>query len=222
MRGIAIVPAILTADLPEASELLGEVAEFSPRVQLDVMDGHLVPEASFTLADFGSFPEGLKVELHAMVADPRALIEDARRLGIRRLVFHLESFSSVAEAASFAAELIKQEMIPVVTCWPTAELIQLPEVRYYQIMGVMPGSSGQNQLGDTVARVARLAAELPPEASVQVDGGVNRSNIAELARAGARRFAVNTAFWHADDKLASLYELKSLAEGGSYGLSHRN
>ena len=163
MRGIAIVPAILTTELPEASELLGEVAELSPRVQLDIMDGRLVPEESFKLSDFGSFPEELKVELHAMVADPRALLADCERLGIRRFVFHVESFGSLAEAAAFAAELTKRNMVPVVTCWPTAELTALPDVRYYQIMGVHPGEAGQRQLDGTAQRVARLRTELPPE-----------------------------------------------------------
>jgi ribulose-phosphate 3-epimerase len=222
MRGIAIVPAILTTELPEASELLGEVAELSPRVQLDVMDGRLVPEESFLLSDFGSIPDGLKIELHAMVADPRALLTDCERLGIRRLVFHLESFGSLAEAAAFASELIDRGFIPVATCWPTAELTALPDVRYYQLMGVHPGAAGQRLLGDTAQRVARLRTELPPEASIQVDGGVNRSTIVDLARAGARRFIVNTAFWQADDQLTALYELKSLAEGGANGVSARN
>ncbi len=222
MRGIAIVPAILTTELPEASELLGEVVELSPRVQLDIMDGHLVPDESFALSDFDSFPEGLRVELHAMVSKPAELIEDAKRLGIKRFVYHLESFSSLLEASSFAKELIGEGLIPVLTCWPTAELTPLPDVRYYQIMGVTPGAAAQRQFGDTPQRVARLLEDLPPEASVQVDGGVNRSTIVELARAGARRFIVNTAFWHADDQLTALYELKSLAEGGAHGVSHRN
>jgi len=216
------VPAILTTELPEASELLGEVAELSPRAQLDVMDGRLVTEESFSLSDFSSFPSELKIELHAMVANPRALLSDCDRLGIKRFVFHMESFGSLAEAASFGHELSDRGMIPVVTCWPTAELTHLPDVRYYQVMGVNPGAAGQRQLGDTAQRVARLRTELPPEASVQVDGGVNRSTIVELARAGARRFVVNTAFWQADDQLTALYELKSLAEGGANGVSIRN
>lgn len=222
MRGIAIVPAIFTTELPEASELLGEVVELSPRVQLDLMDGRLVADESFDLADFASFPEELKVELHAMVSEPRALLKDAARLGIKRFVFHLESFSGVPEAAAFARELEKEGFIPVVTCWPTAELTPLADVRYYQIMGVTPGAAGQRQFGDTAQRVARLRTELPPEAVIQVDGGVNRSTITALARAGAQRFIVNTAFWKADDRLASLYELKSLAEGGANGVSTRD
>lgn len=222
MRGIAIVPAIFTTELPEASELLGEVVELSTRVQLDVMDGRLVSEESFNLADFSSFPEGLRVELHAMVSDPRSLLKDAERLGIKRFVYHLESFSGLAEAAAFGRELTQAGFTPVVSCWPTAELTPLPDVRYYQIMGVTPGAAGQRQFADTAPRIARLRQDLPTDAVIQVDGGVSRANIVTLARAGARRFIVNTAFWRADDQLAALYELKSLAEGGANGVSIRD
>lgn len=217
-----IVPALLSTELPEASELLGEAAELTTRLQFDLMDGELVADESVPLSDFGSFPPELKVELHAMVARPREYLADAARLGIKRFVFHLESCGSLAEAAALADELTVGGFIPVASCWPTAELTPLPGVRYYQIMGVTPGAAGQRALMDTPMRVARLKAELPPEGVVGVDGGVNRGNIAELARAGATRFVVNSAFWSADDRLAALYELKSLAEGGAHGLSHRH
>lgn len=201
---------------------MGELEEAASLLHLDVMDGQLVHEQTFPLDDLAPFSNSVKVEIHAMAAKPGEILERAAELGVRRFVFHLESFSSVVEAAAFAEEVSRQGMNPVLTCWPSSDLPIIPGVRYYQLMGVVPGEAGQRLLESTAPRLVRLSQELPENGKIQVDGGVNRHTIAGLSRAGARRFVVNTAFWHADDRLTALHELKSLAEGGIHGLSISN
>ena len=53
-----------------------------------------------------------------------------------------------------------------------------------------------------------------PELTIGIDGGVGEKNIAELARAGARRFGVGSAITKTPDPASAYAHLMEVAETG--------
>ena len=61
-----------------------------------------------------------------------------------------------------------------------------------------------------VERIQELHAKYP-KLVIEVDGGVSGKNIAELVRAGARRFGVGSAVMKASDPTAAYTQLQQIA-----------
>ncbi len=61
-----------------------------------------------------------------------------------------------------------------------------------QVMGVVPGSSGQPLLVGVPERVSKIKEVLAGTVIISVDGGVNEENIRELQKAGASRFIISS------------------------------
>ena len=88
----------------------------------------------------------------------------------------------------------------------------LPLLDMVLIMTVEPGFGGQKFLADMLPKVSAVREEaqrrgLPLE--IQVDGGVNRDNAADAARAGATCAVVGSALFSASDPAALIRYIQS-------------
>jgi ribulose-phosphate 3-epimerase len=63
---------------------------------------------------------------------------------------------------------------------PVVELLD-----HILVMTVNPGFGGQALMRDAMAKVPELRRLVPDWVAIEVDGGVNRENIAEISRTGA-------------------------------------
>jgi len=81
-----------------------------------------------------------------------------------------------------------------------------------QVMSIATlGKQGAPYDVRAIARIKELHTKYP-ELVISVDGGVSEKNIADLARAGARRFGVGSAITKAPDPKAAYLNLKAIAE----------
>jgi ribulose-phosphate 3-epimerase len=75
----------------------------------------------------------------------------------------------------------------------------LPFVDLALVMTVNPGFGGQRFIETStskVRRLHRLISELNPTCDLQVDGGINVDNIADVARAGSTIFVVGSSVFN--------------------------
>ena len=73
-------------------------------------------------------------------------------------------------------------------------------------MTVNPGFGGQRLIPETLGKVARARAlldRLGARAELQVDGGVNRENVAELVRRGARVIVAGSSVFVGGEGIAA-------------------
>jgi ribulose-phosphate 3-epimerase len=68
----------------------------------------------------------------------------------------------------------------------------------YLIMSVVPGKQGQAFLPTTLDKIKELRV-LKPHAIIEVDGGVNETNIFDIKQAGADLICVGSALVKAPD-----------------------
>src|ERR1700741_108336 len=91
---IEIVPSILSADLTRLGEQVKEAVEGgADRIQVDVMDGHFVPNLTFgpnVVEAVRSLTE-LPIEAHLMVSEPDLFIQSFARAGATVIQVQVEA-----------------------------------------------------------------------------------------------------------------------------------
>jgi ribulose-phosphate 3-epimerase len=92
----------------------------------------------------------------------------------------------------------------------------LDKVDMILTMTVWPGFGGQKFIESVLPKVARLR-KLSATVDIEVDGGVDLTNIEKAAAAGANVFVAGTSVFHAPDPVAALKELRQKAER-AYGV----
>lgn len=182
---------------------------------LDVMDGIFVPNISFgfpvckAIAEVAEKP----MDAHLMIVEPWRYIERFAKLGVKYLSVHFEACNDrhLKECIRMIRELGMGVGVAINPETPAEVLIPfLREIDYVVVMGVHPGYSGQKYIPETTEKVAVLAemiAGAEADCFIEVDGGVNVENIAELERLGAGVFVAGSAAFSSDDPKAAIKAL---------------
>jgi ribulose-phosphate 3-epimerase len=90
------------------------------------------------------------------------------------------------------------------------------------IMSVNPGFGGQKFIPHTINRVRELRNLLDvsyPDVIIQIDGGVDLKNAAQLIEAGADNLVAGTSVFkalHRDDTVDKFYEIANNVKNGQY------
>ena len=214
---IKIAPSILTADFAA----LGSAVEALERagadlIHLDVMDGRFVPPITFgaQMAAALKARTALPLDAHLMVEGPERQIESFAEAGVDIITVHAEAINGpkvlrrIRELGVRAGLSVNPET-PVETLFPL-----LGEMDMALIMSVRPGYGGQKYLPQSAERIARLKAEAARqgvELEIEVDGGINRETVAEVARAGATVVVAGSAILNATDWAQAIMGLREAA-----------
>jgi ribulose-phosphate 3-epimerase len=216
---VRINPSILAADFVNLESELETVAN-SDFIHVDVMDNHFVPNLTFgtqmvkRLQDVS--PVGLDVHLMISNVDKWAL--DYVQIGVHSVTFHAEASADylnlvrrIRDSGSRAGVAIK----PGTALEPYLE--HLDEIDQLLIMTVEPGFGGQSLIEATLEKVKR-AREAIAEAGhptwLQVDGGINASNIQRVASFGADTFVAGSAVFSSHDRASTIMDLRKSASTG--------
>src|SRR5437763_13681046 len=90
---IGLVPSILSADFPRLGDQVREAeAAGDQRIQIDVMDGHFVPNITMgpMVVEAVRRCTSLPLEAHLMITNPQDYIEDFARAGADVIIVHQE------------------------------------------------------------------------------------------------------------------------------------
>jgi ribulose-phosphate 3-epimerase len=82
---------------------------------------------------------------------------------------------------------------------------------YVLLMSVNPGFGGQKFIPETLDRLRRLRKMIDERAlgtRIEIDGGIDRDNIAEVVAAGAEIIVAGSAIFAAKDPAAAVRELR--------------
>jgi ribulose-phosphate 3-epimerase len=206
IRTIEVEPSIYGADFAHLGDQLEALLRAECRVfHFDIGDGHFVEPITMGPIVLKSISPiihryGGVIDVHMMVDEPTKHFAAVADAGGDSVTFHVEAVADVQAVIRAAWEL---ELQVGVAFNPETKPETVAAVgRYADIvlcMGIHPGYSGQPFREETFDRVEELRRLLPAEIPIQVDGGVNESNIRELRDRGATLFVAASAIFGRED-----------------------
>lgn len=188
MRRIEVVPSILSADAGRLAEQVKEAeAGGADRIQVDVMDGHFVPNLTFgpLVVEAVRAVTTLPIEAHLMVERPELFIEAFAKSGATMIEVQVESTTSLYRTVQTIKELGAQAAVVINPATPVEDLREiLPYVDLVNVMTVEPGFGGQKFIAGSPEKIRRVRA-LSPDVEIEVDGGIDARTAPLVVAAGA-------------------------------------
>ena len=217
---------IITADLLSLGSELSLLERSGVKlVHIDVMDGCFCPMMTVGPPFIKAVKTPLLKDVHLMIADPLEKIADYAAAGADIITFHpegcthphrvLQQMRNMTNANDPARGLVRGVALNPGTPLAVLEPL-LDEVEVILLLAVNPGWGGQKFIPSTLDRIARtkqLIAASGREILLAVDGGITRSNIAEVARTGVDIIVTGSAVFDgkaAEENARSMLEAVKL------------
>jgi ribulose-phosphate 3-epimerase len=215
---IEIAPSILAANFAKLGDDVRIVEEAGADIlHVDIMDGHFVPNISLGIPVVASLRKAtrLPLDVHLMIEQPELYIEEFIRAGGSRILVHQEATVHLDRALAMIRELGAEAGAAINPATPVSMLSEvLDKVDTVLLMTVNPGFGGQKFIPNTYEKIRQLnqmRSRYNASFRIEVDGGVDLENTAELAQAGASTFVAGTSIFHTADPAAATRQLKKLA-----------
>ena len=188
MSRIEIVPSILSADVGRLAEQVKEAeAAGADRIQVDVMDGHFVPNLTFGPAVVEAVRRAtrLPIEAHLMVERPELFIEAFAKAGATLIEVQVEATTSLYRTVQSIKEMGCKAGVAINPATPLEDLREiLPYIDLVNVMTVEPGFGGQKFIEHSPDKISRLRA-MVPQMEIEVDGGIDARTAPLAVSAGA-------------------------------------
>ena len=212
---IEIAPSILSADFSRLGEEIETVERAGASLlHVDVMDGRFVPNitAGFPVVKAISRATRLPIDAHLMIVEPGRYAEQFVKAGAKMVSIHIEAdphahrtLSGIRSAGALAGIAIN----PATPLSALDEAVKFAD--YVLLMSVNPGFGGQEFIPaslDKVRRLRKMIDERGLETRVEIDGGIDSDNIADVVGAGAEIIVSGAAIFGAPDPAVALRELR--------------
>jgi ribulose-phosphate 3-epimerase len=185
---IEIVPSILSADVGRLAEQVQEAVDAgADRIQVDVMDGHFVPNLTFgpLVVEAVRRVTDLPLEAHLMVERPELFIEMFAKAGATLIEVQVESTTSLYRTVASIKEAGAKAGVAINPATPVEDLREiLPYIDLVNVMTVEPGFGGQKFIPHSPEKIRRVRV-LSQDVEIEVDGGIDARTAPLVVKAGA-------------------------------------
>ena len=219
MKKVLLAPSILAADF----SALGSAAQTAEQsgadlIHLDVMDGLFVPNITFGPGVVAAIKRStsLPLDVHLMIEQPERYLVEFHKAGADYLTVHVEACRHLHRAVTVIREL---GMKAGVSLNPSTSLTAIEEILPYVdlvlLMSVNPGFGGQTFISSTLEKISHLRAMCDRKSLsvlIEVDGGIDRTNIRSVVNAGAEIIVAGSAVFGAPNVREALSQLRAEAE----------
>ena len=198
-------PSILSADYTILGEQIRTMDEAGAQyVHIDVMDGQFVPSISIGLPVIKTIRKCTDriFDVHLMIEEPIRYIDEFAEAGADIITVHAESCRHLDRTIDAIKEkgIIAGAALNPATPLSAIEYV-LPKLDMVLVMTVNPGFGGQTLIPYTVDKVRdlrELVKKSGNKIDIEVDGGINLSNVQEVVDAGANIIVAGSAVFNGD------------------------
>lgn len=213
MKKVYVSPSILNCNFAALGDECKSLAECGADwIHCDVMDGQFVPNISFGASVVKSIHERVDIPLdvHLMIDEPIRFVKDFVEAGADIVTFHVEATDKIEETVREIRRCGAKVGLSVKPNTPVEVLTPYKdEIDLVLIMSVEPGFGGQKFMPSAIEKV-RQASKLCPNAVIEVDGGINESNVSDLLKAGANAIVAGSSVIKATDRKSVIENLRKM------------
>ena len=221
---VRIAPSLLAADFAALGADIAAVERGgADLLHIDVMDGHFVPNITIgalvvrAIKRVSSSP----LDVHLMIEEPDRYIEDFVEAGASMVSVHVEAVPHLHRSVTHIKKLGARAGVALNPSTPAALLEDIaPEVDFVLVMSVNPGFGGQLFIANTLQKLRRIRAVLNAAGStapIEIDGGIDLANVADVVAAGANILVAGHAVFGSGDPEAATRALRAAANQASGG-----
>lgn len=217
-RQIRIAPSILSADFAALGAAIAAAEHGgADLIHVDVMDGHFVPNITIGPPVVKSVKRVATVPLdvHLMITDPDRYAEAFVNAGADMLSVHVEVLPHLHRTVAFIKSLGVKAGVVLNPSTPAGVLEEIAgDVDFVLVMSVNPGFGGQTFIPRSLEKVRAIRAMLDRagnKAPIEIDGGIDLSNIARAVDAGVEIVVAGSAIFNTPDPAAATRALKHAA-----------
>jgi ribulose-phosphate 3-epimerase len=219
---VEILPSILAADFARLGEQIAAVEAAGCRmIHLDVMDGHFVPNLTIGPPVVESLRKITKMtfDVHLMITDPDRYAPVFIQAGADQVLVHQETCPHLDRTLRMIQSEGARAGVVINPATPVATLDEVLDiVDYVLVMSVNPGFGGQRFIPKALEKVGQLSRkkrERGLQFPIEIDGGVTKENVADVAHAGVEWIVAGSSVFHTVNPAAAFEEMQQLARIGS-------
>jgi ribulose-phosphate 3-epimerase len=219
---VRVAPSILSADFAALGRDIAAVERGgADLIHIDVMDGHFVPNITIgppvvrAIKKVATRP----LDVHLMIQDPDRYIDDFVDAGASMISVHVEVLPHLHRTIGYIKTRGVRAGAVINPSTPVSALEEVArDLDFVLVMSVNPGFGGQSFIPhslDKVRRVKALLSSVGSDAQIEIDGGVDGSNVAEIVSAGATILVAGHAIFGTSNAEAATRALRAAANNAA-------
>lgn len=212
-----IAPSILAADFANIQRDIEMINRSEADwVHVDIMDGMFVPNISFGFPVVKAVKKYAQkpLDVHLMIVDPDRYLQQFKDAGADHITVHYEACTHLHRTIHAIKDMGCKAGVALNPHTPVALLDDIiADVDTVLIMSVNPGFGGQAFIDNTYKKIEELkalSAKRNPDLFIEIDGGVDLGNVAQLVKAGANVLVAGNFVFSAKDQLGTIAKLKEV------------
>lgn len=212
-----LAPSILSANFSNLAQQIRAIEMGGADIiHCDIMDGHFVPNITFGPSIVKAVDEitNLPLDVHLMISNPEKYIEDFRNAGADYISVHQEEVVHLDRTLNYIKSLGAKAGVVLNPATSISLIENILEITdFVLLMSVNPGYGGQSFIEYTLKKIIelnRLRETRNYNFMIEVDGGIDKSNIRGVMEAGCNIFVAGSSIFKKDNVTASTVELKNL------------